>query len=142
MKNALSLILVLLSFFVFTGCEDDILSEAEEGNFILYVSNQSFDNERIDIKVYIDGLLAVDEIFYVEDQHNWKQYQFNLSEGIHTIKVKSKKGDATYNQAFVIADGQQWGVLDYWTKKKGSRLQKWLAEYFTFKIYAEPVYFM
>ena len=41
----------------------DALPTARDGNFVLYVSNQSFELPEVDIRVEIDGRPAVDDEF-------------------------------------------------------------------------------
>ncbi len=40
-------------------------------DLVLYVSNQSFDDEKVGLRVAVDGVTVVDGEFHVEDQHNW-----------------------------------------------------------------------
>ncbi len=54
-------------------------------NFTMYVSNQSFDREVVDINVEIDGQLAVTGDFDVEGQHSWHQFKFELAPGDHVL---------------------------------------------------------
>jgi len=91
----------------------EILPQDSKGNFILYVSNQSFAINPVDIAILIDGKLAVSDHFEVKDQHNWIQYQFLLNNGEHTIEITSKKGKAALKQTFEIK-GKHWACVDYW----------------------------
>ena len=59
--------------------------QAKDSNFILYVSNQSFAIDPVDIIILIDGEPAVDQELYVDGQHNWQKFQFLLLEGKHQI---------------------------------------------------------
>lgn len=90
------------------------LSEEENGfdNFVLTVSNQSMDRESVDILVQIDDYVVIDSTFEVGEQHNYHDYGFLLTEGNHTIAVKSRGENAYLMQDFTI-DGKQWGYLSY-----------------------------
>jgi hypothetical protein len=101
-------------------------------NFILYISNQSLTIDTVDIKVYIDGKLVINEDFDVYGKapgHNWKTFYFRFSKGIHKLKVESKKGGATFKKEFHIKN-RHWVVIDYTNKG------------FIFDISNKPIYFM
>ncbi len=53
------------------------------GNFVLYVSNQSFYIDPVDIQIWIDGECVVREYFEVGNQHNYRPFVLRLSEGTH-----------------------------------------------------------
>lgn len=108
------------------------------GNFILYVSNQTFEISPVDIKILIDGRWAIQENFEVGNQHNWKQFQFQLSKGKHLIKAESVKGEAVLEKEFEITD-KHWAVLDYWVDIKAARYP--VPKYFTFNFTDKPVMF-
>lgn len=112
---------------------------APEGNFVLYVSNQSFDIESVDIVVEIDGVRVVDDVFAVESQHNWKQYVIDLAPGTHTLTARSAEGDATFEQSFEVT-GDHWAVIDYWyvTEERGTPTPR----QFVFHIQDEPIGFL
>jgi len=80
------------------GVDASLVPDSDpEGTFTLYVSNQSFDIEWVDIVIEIDGARVVDDVFLVEDQHNWKEYAIDLSPGAHTLTARSVEGDATFS---------------------------------------------
>lgn len=83
------------------------------GNVVLYVSNQSFAIDSIDVTVEIDGEEVISEDFDVGDQHNWKQFVIRLAPGHHTLRARSRLGDATLEKSFVVSD-KHWAVLNYW----------------------------
>ena len=89
------------------------LAPSPGGNFVLYVSNQSFEIDPVDIRVTIDGKLAVDEDFEVEDQHNWVEYTFRLREGRHVLRAESRAGAAELTRSFELTR-KTWAVLNYW----------------------------
>ena len=93
------------------------LPQHPTGNFVLYVSNQSFDVNPVDITVHIDGKKAIEGDFDVKGkriaQHNWIMHRFNLAPGRHRLTAKSKKGEASLQKEFEITD-KHWAVIDYW----------------------------
>ena len=91
----------------------DALPTTRDGNFILYVSNQSFGLPEVDIRVEIDGRPAVDGEFRVEDQHNWVEFRFRLPKGRHTLRAVSETGGAEASWQFSVTD-RHWAVVDYW----------------------------
>lgn len=150
MRNNI-LLIVIVSVTLFVGCKKEIcilkaskniLPEDKNGNFILHVSNQSFAVDPVDIKVYINDKLAVYEDFYLTGrrtpQHNWKEFQFNLSKGIHKLKVESVKGNAVLEKEFEIK-GKHWAAITYPNFTTANpRLKK---RYFSFTISDEPILF-
>lgn len=89
------------------------LTQDENGNFALHVSSQSFAIDPVDIKIYLDNNIAVNEEFYVGTQHSYKSYRFSLSKGQHSIKIESEKGDAILEKTFDIIDKHS-GIVEYW----------------------------
>ncbi len=107
----------------------------QDGPFlILYVSNQSFDDDPIGILIEIDDRIVVDEQFFVEGQHNWIEFNIALEPGTHMIEAVSSTG-ASYSSEFEMADTTRWAVLDYWFyRDEGSR-------HMTFQIQDHPIGF-
>ena len=140
------LLLVFAAALVLVGCgggsEDPAsviegpppLEQAEDGNFTLYVSNQSFDHGRVDITVWINGFVAVDDEFEVGNQHNWSEYRFNLADGPHTIRAETATGEAILEETFQVK-AKRWAVVDYWCCNDLSEPK------FTFNISAQPIAF-
>lgn len=89
------------------------LPQDQNGNFVLYVSNQSSAINPVDIKIYIDAKLAVKKDFYVGTQHSYTSFRFSLSEDKHSIKIESKNGDAILKKVFKITDKHR-GIVEYW----------------------------
>jgi hypothetical protein len=106
---------------------DKVKSDMEDpkGNFVLYVSNQSFDIPIVDIEISIDGKPVLKDYFDVEDQHNWIKYKFRLSDGIHNISAVSHiKSKASFNIELNIINNK-WAVLEFVTKKESKRVPLW-----------------
>jgi hypothetical protein len=118
MNKKLCTIFFLLQSLFQIGCKEDtgivMLPQNDNGNFILNVSNQSFAIDPVDIKIYIDDTLAVNQEFEVKDQHNYWRFRFDISNGEHVLLAKSIKGDAILEQSFSITDSAHWAYLDYW----------------------------
>jgi hypothetical protein len=110
------------------------LPPAKNGNLILYVSNQSFDRDTVDIRVLIDGRPAVDDDFAVLNQHNWVEFRFSLDDGQHVVYVESLDGQATLEKHFEVK-GNRWAVVDYWCCSDPSEPK------FTFRVSPEPLAF-
>src|SRR4029453_1490219 len=85
------------------------LEQAENGNFTLYVSNQSFERDNVDIAVVIDGRPAGDGEFAVGNQHNWIEFRVALDDGEHALRVDSLDGDAILEERFKVK-GKRWAV--------------------------------
>jgi hypothetical protein len=110
------------------------LEQVENGNFTLYVSNQSFERDNVDIAVVIDGRTAVAADFAVRDQHNWIEFRFAFEDGEHALRVDSLDGDAILEKRFDVK-GRRWAVVDYWCCNDASEPK------FTFRVLAQPVAF-
>ena len=89
----------------------DLLDPA--GNAVLYVSNQSFAIDPVDIQIWIDGECVVRDYFEVKNQHNWRPFRLRLSEGAHQLTAKSEKGDADLTKPFTVP-GNRWAVVSFW----------------------------
>lgn len=87
--------------------------------FTLLVSNQSFDLSQVDIRIAIDGRLAVTGDFLVESQHTWVPFDFDLTPGSHTLEVTSADVTATLTQPFDM-DDRKWGVVMFWYGEGGT----------------------
>lgn len=82
------------------------------GNFTLYVSNQSYENKKVDILVKLDGAPVLHEYFRVRNQHKWKEFKLQIPNGTHKLEAVSQKGSATLERLFEV-NGKRWAVLDY-----------------------------
>ncbi|MFZ0014601.1 MAG: hypothetical protein WAL25_10870, partial [Acidimicrobiia bacterium] len=81
--------------------------------FHLYVSNQSFDVDPVDIAVSIDDVPVICQDFEVEGQHNWVLFELGLDPGHHHITASGNHGATTFQEEF-DHDGERWAVLDFW----------------------------
>ena len=90
------------------------LVERAEADLVLYVSNQSFDDEEVGLLVVVDGVTVVDGDFHVEDQHNWISFPLDLSPGAHEITAESDSG-ATLSESFEVpGDQPRFAIVDHW----------------------------
>jgi len=46
----------------------------DDADLLLYVSNQSFKDENVRLKLAVDGVMVVDGEFRVEGQHHWIRF--------------------------------------------------------------------
>ena len=87
----------------------------EDGaDLVLYVSNQSFEDDNVRLKLAVDGVVVVDDDFRVEGQHNWISFPLGLSPGSHSLTAESDTG-ATLERSFSVpGDEARYAVVDYW----------------------------
>ena len=90
--------------------------EEKQANLVLYVSNQSFDDEEVRLTVEVDGFTVVDGDFHVEDQHNWIKFALRMAPGTHNVTAEAASG-AAFSEAFQVpGDEARFAVIDYWGK--------------------------
>lgn len=105
----------------------------EGGNFTLYVSNQSFAIDPVDIDVYLDDTLVVVGDFEVGSQHSWYEFDFALTPGAHTLRAVTRAGKAELEETFEI-EAKRYGVLDFWYYPDGETTPR----QFSFDLYDQP----
>ena len=115
--------------------EPDENAEAPSSPVTLYVSNQSFDDPSVGITITIDGAVVADQDFDVEGQHNWIEFDLDLTAGDHRLIAMSDTGTELVVDFSTELDLPRWAVISYW----------WYAEEgaanFTFDISDEPLGF-
>jgi hypothetical protein len=89
-------------------------SAAAAGTLQLYVSNQSFDDETVRIRVTVDGAEVVDQRFDVGSQHNWITFPLTLPAGTRRIEAVSDTGVTLSETVTIPASGTHYAVIDYW----------------------------
>ncbi len=123
---------------------EGILPQNPDGNFVLYVSNQSFAITPVDIEIDIDGKHAIQDEFDVTGnsvpQHNWIRFIFRLSPGTHKIRASSKHGEARIKEGFRV-EAKHWAVLEYWYYPTIEGGTGPTPKSFTFHIQNTPVHF-
>lgn len=101
------------------------LVDEGEADLLLYLSNQSFEDETVNLTVTIDDVTVVDGGFAVENQHNWVSFPLALSPGRHQITAQSDSG-ATLRTSFEIPRVQKrYAVIDHWTEEGGPADLTW-----------------
>ena len=87
-----------------------------EADLVLYISNQSFDDEEGRLTVTVDGVTVVDGGFHVEGQHNWVSFSLTLSSGGHEVTAESESG-ATLRESFEVPRNKtRYAIIEHWTE--------------------------
>ena len=125
------------------GCRapHQILPVASPPTFILYVSNQSFDLDPVDIEVRLDGQLAVEGDFLVEGQHSWHTFSFDLSPGTHELRAVTLAGDSVAVETIEMAEEPRYAVLDFWFYEPGHDYPEAYGPSFSVSLFDEPPVF-
>lgn len=95
-----------------------VVDEAD-ANFVLHVSNQSYDDETVRIEVVVDDVTVVDGDFAVEGQHNWIQFPLAVEPGTHEITARAGSGARLAESFEVPADEPRYAVIDHWGEDDG-----------------------
>jgi hypothetical protein len=78
----------------------------------LYVANQSFDVNPVDIKVTIDGATVATGTFYAGEGYNWRRFDLRLAAGRHVLRAVTRKGAAALKREFDVT-GPRWLAVAY-----------------------------
>ena len=84
-RKHITIAVLLMIILATIGIGSFVFSQDVE--IVIYVSNQSFEKDPADIKVYIDGNLKIEDEYHVRSAHNWTRYTFSVNFGRHEIKV-------------------------------------------------------
>ncbi len=104
--------------------------EEDEADLQLWVSNQSFEDDPVEVTIAIDGVEVVSEPFDVEGQHTWVLFPIMAPPGNHVLTATSDTG-ATLEQRFMLPEqGLRYAVVEYWyyTDDKAGRHFSWLIQ--------------
>lgn len=84
----------------------------------LHVSNQSFEDPRVNIRLQIDNWEIVQGDFAVESQHNWYRFDIEVPPGTRELRALTFKPDhaVSLNQRIEVP-AERWVVVDYWYAK-------------------------
>jgi len=105
----------------------------DDADLILYVSNQSFEDDNVSMKLAVDGVTVVDDQFPVKGQHNWIRFPLSLSSGSHSLTAESDTG-ATLKESFQVpGDKARYAVVNYWADEEPPKLE--------WQFQTDPVYF-
>ncbi len=128
-------LLAALSGCAGTGMSDPAPFEGVNGNFDLriYVDSMHYAGVPIDIKVWIDGDLAVNRNFTSKRGQHDDRFRFTLPPGTHEIRAKTIKGNTEIARSFEVKD-RLFGALYFSPKQKG------LPPEFSFAVSPEPIY--
>ncbi|MCX5067176.1 hypothetical protein OOJ91_15135 [Micromonospora lupini] len=104
------------------------LVDEDVADLHLWVSNQSFEDDRVTVTVSIDGTRLVDQPFDVQGQHNWILFPVKLPPGSHEVTATSQTGAATHERFTVPEKGRRYAVLGYWSDPgRNDRHLSWLV---------------
>lgn len=115
-----------------SGSAVRLVSEAE-ADLVLYVSNQSFEDGEVGLKLTVDGVTVVDGDFHVEGQHNWIRFPLDLLPGSHSLTAESDTGARLMESFEVPGNEPRFAVVNYWTENDSPEL--------TWNFQREPVGF-
>lgn len=99
------------------GPELPAIVPEEEANYHLQISNQSFANEEVPIRIVIDGDVLIDDVFAVEGQHSWTDYGLALAPGEHRLEAVSDDGGRFSTTLSVSAEQDTFGQLLFWQEE-------------------------
>ena len=89
-------------------------------SFTLFVSNQSFELDPVDIRVELDNQLAITGDFEVGSQHTFVRFDMGLTAGSHRIRVTTNDvADVVLDQMFDM-DDRKYGTVMFWYYPTGS----------------------
>ena len=91
------------------------VTDEERANLHLYVSNQSFDEPTVRLRITMDGVELVSQEFDVEGQHSWVSFPVAAAAGSHTLLVTSDTGARETILLTLPEQGDRWAVVDYWS---------------------------
>lgn len=109
------------------------LVDSDDADLVLYVSNQSFEDERVRLTVVVDDVTVVDGNFHVADQHNWAAFPLRMPSGMHTIRAEADSGAALAETFRVPGNRTRYAVIDHWGEDESAEL--------TWKFHRQPVAF-
>jgi hypothetical protein len=92
----------------------------QEDSFTLYVSNQSFELDPVDIRIELDGKLAVTGDFEVRTQHAITSFDLGLVPGPHQIRVSTKDVAGVVLDDLFDMDDRKYGIVMFWYYPDGS----------------------
>ncbi len=92
--------------------DETIKMESDNIPLTLYVSNQSFQIDFVDIVIQIDGEKIIEDNFKVGDQSELNSFELQLTKGNHTIHVMSESGGVEFEKQFEMSE-ERWMYLLY-----------------------------
>lgn len=93
--------------------------------FHLDVSNQSFDEPEVRLRIFLDDSPIIDDNFPVRDQHHVVRHDLHLEPGNHQVRIVEPGTGFTLDETFSL-NSEAWANVSYWgTSGNGPRLD-WL----------------
>jgi uncharacterized protein YfaP (DUF2135 family) len=99
----------------------DIADGRGDAKVHLFVSNQSFVDDPVQLEVTIDGVTVAADRFRVERQHTWVQYEVSLTSGTREVSATSGTGASQQASLTVPPRGERWVVISYWNDSESER---------------------
>lgn len=81
------------------------VSEDGSGSATLWLSNQSFTDESIDVEVRVDGALVASETLETGDQHQFTSIEMPVENGMHEVSITSAELDEPVTAQFESGNG-------------------------------------
>lgn len=78
----------------------------------LVVSNQSFEDEVVRIRVTVDGAEVVEADFEVLNQHQYYWFPVEVAAGQRRLRVEAE--EVTEASVVAVGDAPTWAVIDHW----------------------------
>lgn len=104
------------------------LVDRNQADLVLYVSNQSFDDDEVRITVRIDGETVVDGDFHVGSQHNWVSFPLAMPHGEHEITAETDSGAELEERFSTPRSGTRYAVIDHWNEGGDDPDLEWLFQ--------------
>jgi len=96
--------------------------EAEkQSNLIIILSNQSYENTKVSLMVYVDGNELISQNCKTENQHTGYYYYYNLV-GTHIIKVVSDDGQTVEKTMSLDENTPLWVLMSYWCDGESAKI--------------------
>lgn len=90
--------------------------------FHLDVTNQSFDEPEVHLRIWLDGHPIIDGVFPVEDQHHVVRHDLHLAPGHHEVRVAEQGTAFDLTDSFALQE-EAWANVSYWgSSGNGPRL--------------------
>lgn len=109
----LSILIAMLSFMYISYCNPNYLENDYKSSLVLYVSNQCFEIDPVDIIVNINNKQFIGEDFFVQNQHGWKKFIVKLPKGKHEILIQSKNHDTMLIDEIEIRGNNLWALINF-----------------------------
>lgn len=81
----------------------------------LYVSNQSFAVDPVDVDVFVDGVKLVTGDFLVGNQHTFVRFDFQAATTKHTLRAVTQKGGVERTEPVDVPASGRWVVVMFWS---------------------------